>query len=50
VCVNLHRTGGFGGLDLRSRLDTAELPPAEAAEVDEVRPLLQRLVEAARRG
>jgi hypothetical protein len=34
VRVNLRRTGGFAGRELHSRLDTDELPPAEAAEVD----------------
>jgi len=38
--VELERSGGFAGITLRSAVDTTELPPDQAAE-------LEKLVEAA---
>lgn len=40
VRIDFARTGGFAGLTLRTSLDTDELPPEEAAEIE-------RLAEAA---
>lgn len=34
--MQLHRTGGFGGIELRSRLDTDELPEPDARWLDAV--------------
>jgi hypothetical protein len=33
IRIELERSGGFAGITLRSTLDTATLPPAQAAEV-----------------
>jgi emfourin len=42
IRLELEQSGGFGGLSTRSALDTADLPPEAAAEIE-------KLVDAAER-